>query len=94
MGIMNITKYQSYQSIKDIYRNFKSINLKIEFEGHIYKYMKTTTKLFLTRFIYHCPEEQHILVISIKNNIKLIAVVDVQGIYCTEEALESVMSSL
>lgn len=90
MEVVSINKNQSYQSLSEIYRNYNSASPQIEFEGRLYKYIKTSKRLFLT-IIYYCPEEQHILAISFKYSK---SVFNVQGIYCTQEALNNVVSAL
>lgn len=90
MKVVSINKNQSYQSLSEIYRNYKSVTPQLEFEGRLYKYIKTSKRLFLT-IIYYCPEEQHILAISFKYHN---SVFNVQGIYCSQKVLNNVVSTL
>ena len=71
----------NFDSIADVFDNYKKISSKIQFEGRVYKYMNVNFKGDIKKYIYRNEEERHNLVITGRDN----EVLSVVGIYSVGE---------
>jgi len=67
----------NFNSIADVFDNYKKLSSKIQFEGRVYKYMNVSFQGDVHKYIYRNEVERHNLVITGIDD----EVISVVGIY-------------